>query len=276
VLPKTDLAAFLRDRRARVEPAQVGLVGGGRRRVPGLRREEVAQLARLSVDYYARLEQGRQRTASAQVLRAVAGALCLTEDERRHLFVLARVPDDSPPVADAGGEPSVRGFVAALGDIPALVVGPYVDIVHANPAATLLFTDFAALPPAERNGLRWMLLEETARARYGDAWESSAGELVGMLRLDSGRLPGTDRLRALVADLTARSPLFRRLWRDQAVSAWNHHLKTLRHPAFGEMSFTNEFVTLRSAPQLTVVTVIPAEPERFREALNASPEPGRP
>ncbi|MEV6850499.1 helix-turn-helix transcriptional regulator [Actinoplanes sp. NPDC051411] len=268
--PRTDLAVFLRDRRSRVEPERVGLVGGDRRRVPGLRREEVAQLARLSVDYYARLEQGRQRTASAQVLRAVATALCLTEDERRHLFVLARVPDDTPPPDPAvATEPGVRRFVDALGDTPALVVGRYVDIVYANPAAAFLFTDFAALPPAERNGLRWMLLDETARDRYGDSWAESAEELAGMLRQDAGRYPGGDRLRALVDELTGLSPLFRRLWRDQAVSAWNHHRKTLRHPAFGTMSFTNEFVTPHSAPQLTVVTVIPDNPKLFRDVLRS-------
>jgi transcriptional regulator with XRE-family HTH domain len=262
------LAGFLRDRRGRVEPKQVGLVGGERRRVAGLRREEVAQLAGLSVDYYARLEQGRQRTASAQALRAVGRALCLTDDERRHLFTLAGVSDDPAPEAlDEAAEHRVRGLVAAFGDTPALVVGPFVDIVHANPAASFLFTDFAALPAPQRNGLYWLLFADEARSLYGEGWRGEVEELVGMMRLDAGNDPRSERLRALVSELSEHSPLFRQLWKDQTVSSWHLHRKTLTHPAFGAMGFTNEFITAHSVQQVGIVLMVPDDPERFAAAM---------
>jgi len=270
-VPRNDaLGAFLRDRRGRVNPSRAGLPVGRRRRVSGLRREEVARLADLSVDYYARLEQGRQHTASPAVLRSVARALFLTEDERRHLFTLAGVPDEA--VSAASAEPAddrIGGLLSVLGDTPAMVVGPFVDVVQVNPAAAFLFDDFAARPEVERNGLRWMLLDPRARALYGDAWEGAAGEMVGMVRLDAGHDPRNPRLAELVAELTEHSELFRRLWADQTVSTWQHHRKTLRHPELdGPMDFTNEFLSVHGAPNRTVAVMIPADPQRFRAALN--------
>jgi transcriptional regulator with XRE-family HTH domain len=266
--PNNSLAAFLRDRRGRVEPDQVGLPPGRRRRVRGLRREEVAQLAGLSVDYYARLEQGRQPTASPSVLRSVARTLRLTEDETRHLFTLAHVAAGTTAFEpDDQGFQRVRRLVATLGDTPAQVIGPFVDILMSNPAATFLFGDFDGVPPAQRNGLHRMLLVSGSRDLYGDEWESATIDLIGMLRLDAAEHPGSSRLAAIVAELSERSALFREQWRDQAVSSWQHHHKVLRHPAFGEMAFTNEFLTMQSAPGLRIVTVMPDEPSRFEEAL---------
>lgn len=262
------LAAFLKDRRGRVDPKQVGLVEGDRRRVAGLRREEVAQLAGVSVDYYARLEQGRQRTASAQVLRAVGRALCLTDDERRHLFTLAGVSDDTALGAmDDVAERRLRGLLAAFGDTPAMVVGRFVDIVYSNHAASFLYTDFAALPESHRNGLRWMLFADEAKSLYGEGWQDEVEELVGMLRLDAGNDPHSERLRMLVSELNGHSALFRQLWQDQTVSTWHLHRKTLNHPAFGAMGFTNEFITAHTAPQVGIVIMVPDDPERFAAAM---------
>jgi len=265
------LGAFLKDRRSRVDPGGVGLPTGPRRRVRGLRREEVAMLADLSVDYYARLEQGRQPTASPGVLRAVARALRFNEDELHHLFTLAHVAGEGPaPQPAEAADERVRRVLGLFDDVPAMVVGPFVDIVAANDAATFLFDDFAALPVPERNGLHWMLLDPKARQLYGDAWAESAAEMVGMLRLDAGRAPGSQRLADLIAKLSERSPLFRRLWADQAVSSWLHHRKTLRHPALaGPMEFTNEFLNVGGAPDPAIVVMIPADRERFRKAFQS-------
>jgi len=265
------LASFLRDRRGRVEPERVGLPAGRRRRVPGLRREEVARLAGLSVDYYARLEQGRQQTASPGVLGSVARTLRLSDDERQHLFDLAKVADRTPaPTSTDGGEERVRQLLTALGDTPALALGPFVDIVHANTSAKYLFADFDALPPPHRNGVRWMMLAPRARDLHGDDWADAAAELVGLLRLHAGQNPDSARLTEITDELSALSPLFNQLWREQTVSTWQHREKTLRHPDLGEMSFANEFLTVQSAPQLSVVVMVPADPERFSAALAAS------
>ncbi|MEU6207190.1 hypothetical protein ABZ814_26785 [Micromonospora musae] len=152
---------------------------------------------------------------------------------------------------------------------------PSSDVVHANPAASFLFADFAdfaAMPPPHRNGLRWMLLAEEARALYGDAWEDAAEEMVGMFRLDAGRHPHDGRLAEIVADLSERSAFFRRSSAGHAVSSWKHDRKVLSHPVLGTMGFTNEFITVHSAPSLHLVTIIPDEPERIAGALRRSSE----
>ena len=231
----------------------------------------MAHLAGLSVDYYARLEQGRQQTASPGVLGSVARTLCLSDDERQHLFALAKVADRTPVSTPAdAGEGRVRQLLTALGDTPALVIGPFVDIVHANTAATWLFADFDALPTPDRNGVRWMMLASRARDLYGDDWADAAAELVGLLRLHAGQNPDSARLAEITDELSGLSPLFSRLWREQTVSTWQRRQKTLRHPDLGEMSFTNEFLTVHSAPQLSVVVMVPADPERFSAVLAAS------
>ncbi|WP_250004552.1 helix-turn-helix transcriptional regulator [Actinoplanes sp. M2I2] len=264
------LADFLRDRRGRIEPGRLGLPHDRRRRVSGLRREEVAQHAGLSVDYYARLEQGRQRTASPGVLRSLARTLGLNDDERTHLFTLAHVAGEpaAPPAGNLGAD-RVRQLVTLLGDTPAMVVDPLLDVVHANAGAVFLFADFAAMPVDRRNAVRWMMLAPEARERYGPEWADGAADLVGMLRLHAGRQPDDPRLTELVAGLSPSSEDFRRLWQNQTVSTWRRPAKTLRHPGFGEMSFTNDIVAVQGAPELTLVIMAPAEPERFSAALAA-------
>jgi hypothetical protein len=272
-----ELGEFLRSRRAQVEPLDVGLPHTDGRRVRGLRREEVAHLAGMSSDYYTRLEQGRQRTASPQVLNSLAAALRLTTQEQRHLYTLAGVArvDDVPEPSSRTVDHRVQRLLDLMGDTPVIVCGPFVEIITANRAAAFLWADFNAMPAQERNGLRWMLLSPTARERYGHAWEGAASEMIGMLRADAGQIPDHPRLAELIEEFTSESALFRRLWRDHHVSNWMHERKVLHHPRFGEMEFFNEFINVHSAPRQNLVVMMPADPATFRKALNRDPSYGQ-
>lgn len=272
-----ELGDFLRSCRARVEPLDVGLPHTDGRRVRGLRREEVAHLAGVSPDYYTRLEQGRQRTASPQVLNSLTTALRLTTDEQDHLYTLAGVArvDHASELASRTVDRRVQRVIDVMGDTPVMLCGPFVEIVTANPAAAFLWADFNAMPARERNGLKWMLLSPTARERYGHAWEAAASEMIGMLRADAGHLPDHPRLAELVEELTSESALFRRLWRDHRVSTWLHERKILHHPGFGEMEFFNEFLGLQCAPGQNLVVMMPADPATFRRVLNREPSDGQ-
>lgn len=267
-MASTALGEFLRTRRARVEPYEVGLPGAGRRRVPGLRREELAQLAGVSFDYYARLEQGRQATASPAVLDAMARALRLTADERSHLYDLAGVADGGAGTAPARTvERGAQRFIDVLGDTPAILRGLFDEVISITPAGAFLYADFNRMPARERYGVRWMLLEPRARELYGRGWEDAAREMIGLLRLDMGRVPGDPRAAELVTELLEKSELFRRIWRMHHVSAYLHERKTLYHPAFGAMDFFTELVTMHTAPGQTLVVLIPADPATFHAAV---------
>lgn len=237
--------------------------------MPGLRREEVADAARVSLDYYARLEQGRQVTASPSVLDALAHALRLSEEERAHLYTLAGVAHaDTPDTdgAETATDSRVRLVLDALGSTPAIACGPYLDVLAANEAAVFLFTDFDALPPGERNALRWMLISPSAQDLYGEQWEQSVTEMVGMLRMSSGRYPGTDRLDEVVAELERKSTLFSRLWRNYQVSEWRAEQKTLLHPDAGSLRFNNASITVDGVPGVTIFLVIPDDQAAFVKA----------
>jgi transcriptional regulator with XRE-family HTH domain len=268
----TELGAFLRTRRARLNPDSVGLAVGGRRRVPGLRREEVAGLAGVSPDYYARLEQGRQVTASSSVLNALAHTLRLSAEERLHLYTLA---GEGAPVSAALSTPlgpaddRVRLALEALGDTPAIVYGPFVDIITANRAARFLFADFDTLPPLERNAVGWMLLSPAARELYRDQWDAGARDLIGMLRIDVGRLPGDPRGEQVVGELSAASPYFRQLWNEYEVSSWRTEEKVLYHPAAGPLRFRNSGISVKGVPGQEISLIIPEDPQAFRAALAA-------
>lgn len=268
----SELGAFLRSCRARVEPLDVGLPPTRGRRVRGLRREEVAHLAGVSPDYYTRLEQGRQRTASPQVLASLTKALRLTTDEQRHLFTLAgvaRVNAVSEP-ASRTVDQRVQRVIDLMGDTPVMLCGPFLEIITANRAAAFLYADFNAMPARERNAMRWVLLSPTARDRYQDIWEDIASEMIGMTRADAGHFPDDPRLAELIEELTSQSALFRRLWRDHRVSAWMHERKVVHHPGFGKMEFFNEFISLHCAPRQNLAVMMPADPAVFRGALHRS------
>ncbi|MBB2936519.1 transcriptional regulator with XRE-family HTH domain [Amycolatopsis bartoniae] len=243
------LAEFLSTCRARVSPEQVGLgQESTRRRVPGLRREELARLAGVSVDYYTRLEQGRSRSASAEVLDALAVALRLDEAERQHLFDLAR----SEPARRQRRarpqrvDPATLRLIETLEEVccPAFVLGRRLDVLAHNRLAGALITEFRALPASRRNQARFVFLDPHARELYAD-WAAVASDTVAMLRLDAGRYPHDPQLSALVGELSIHSEEFRRWWPDHKVHRRTTGTKAYRHPLVGEL--TVEYQALHPA-----------------------------
>ncbi|MET8827907.1 helix-turn-helix transcriptional regulator [Streptomyces sp. NPDC004610] len=257
-----ELGEFLRSRRGRIRPEDVGFASGsGPRRVPGLRREEVAHLAGVSVDYYVRLEQGRNRGVSDAVLGAVAEALRLEPDERDHLTRLAR-PDRT---AGPPGERKTRAGIQQLLDwiaAPALVMGHRMDVVAWNRPVCALITQFAALPAARRNLARLHLLDEEIGARYPDR-DFIAKEAVGHLRIAAGLHPRDRELRRLIAELVAGSPEFRHHWERHAVRVKSSGHKRLVHPEAGPLTLAYEITRFPQEPELSllVYTAAPGSPE---------------
>ncbi|MFE0098847.1 helix-turn-helix transcriptional regulator [Streptomyces sp. NPDC059009] len=256
---RTELTAFLRSRRARLRPEDLGVRPfGGRRRVPGLRREELADLAGVSVDYYVRLEQGRTHNVSDSVLDAVARALRLDEAERAHLGHLTRAlrhPASTPPVPQPV-RTGVQVLLAALGEVPAYVLGHRLDILASNRPARALFTDFDALPPGQRNAAWLHFLDPAVRGLYPDreAWEETARGTVAALRLDLGRHSCDDRLCELLGELSVRSEDFRALWAEHHVGEHAYGIERLRHPTAGELVLRRETLRLPGEGDQTLVT----------------------
>jgi transcriptional regulator with XRE-family HTH domain len=242
---RSDLGDFLRTSRAGVSPDAVGLDGSGPgRRVRGLRREEVAQLAGVSVDYLTRLEQGRHTSPSEAVVDALARALQLDAAGRAHLADLARSGPrraERPQVQRV--RPAVHQMLDALVDQPAFVLGRRTDVLAANSLARALITDWQAMPARERNYLRWMFLDPAARALHLD-WEAVAAEVVGTLRLDAGRHPDDPLLNQLVGELTIKSPEFRAWWTNHRVHQRTHGSKRLQHPTVGPITIHYEALAL--------------------------------
>jgi len=229
-----ELAAFLRSRRARVQPADVGLEAGPRRRTPGLRRQEVAQLAGMSVDYYIRLEQGRGPRPSRQMLTAVSRALALSDDERAYLHFLAGEPPGPPACPAAEVRPSVLRLLERLEDTPALVCDAKYDVLAWNPMAAALLGDFSALPQPERNVVWRFFTDPRARERYDPADAARfARESVADLRSAAARYPDDPGLRRLLDRLLAASSEFRALWSSHDVTVRRSARKRLRHPTLG-------------------------------------------
>jgi transcriptional regulator with XRE-family HTH domain len=216
-----DLTDFLRGRRARLKPEDVGLPEFGRRRVSGLRREEIAQLAGVSAGYYTRLEQGNARNVSAEVLSAIATALQLSEVERVHFIDLARQrPAARTKVSSARGRQKVRAdlidMIESFDPLPAYVWGRRGDILAWNPAAASVFGFSEGMEPEDRNWARIIFLNPDSRDVYVD-WESKAASVVGQLRLDAGGHPDDPLLLDLLAGLESSSSDFRRLWSEHGV-----------------------------------------------------------
>ncbi|MET7285951.1 helix-turn-helix transcriptional regulator [Streptomyces sp. NPDC005573] len=269
--PNVELGAFLRSRRARVRPQDAGVVPTGTaRRVPGLRREEVAYLAGVSVDYYARMEQGRQQNVSDAVLDAVARALNLDEVEHRHLLDLARRQTAPPgrrgPERPQRVRPEVYQMLDLLGEsAPAVVMGHRMDVLATNRLARILITDFDALPHRERNMAVFQFLDPAARDLYAD-WEAVATDSVAMLRLYTGRHPDDPLLTDLIGRLSIRSPEFRTWWATHQVREKTHGAKRYRHPLVGEITVGYEVFTFAGDPDQTLCVYTP-EPGASTDAL---------
>jgi transcriptional regulator with XRE-family HTH domain len=268
-----DLREFLRTRRARITPEQAGLPPHpGVRRVPGLRREEVAQLAGVSVDYYVRLERGRGTSVSASVLEAVARALQLSDTERQHLFALAKPTRQRPrAVAAQHARPGLVQALENITDIPALVLGHRLDVLATNRLIRALYPDFDAMPASERNMARYMFLNPAARDLYVD-WAETAREQVGMLRLYASHHPHDPRLAQLVRDLSVSDQDFRRWWADHDVYLPQHGTKRYRHPLVGSLTLGFEAFTPTGDPDQTfgLYTVEPGSPSENTLRLLAS------
>lgn len=257
----TPLGEFLRSRRAAVAPDLVSLPSAGPRRVPGLRREEVALLAGVSADYYVRLEQGRERNPSPQVLSAIASALRLADDARLHLYRLAGLaPRPSAPPTEI--DPHLRHLLDSWPANPALIIGRAVDVLASNPLADALFGDQGG----HRNLVLHMFLAPEAKTFYLH-WDEAAAYAVANLRFLLGEVPGDERLRAVVAQLTEGSAEFRALWELNDARIARLREKTFQHSHVGLLSLRMETFDVRSAPGQELL-VYHAEPgTRSAEAL---------
>ena len=249
-----ELGNLLRSRRDRLQPADVGLPPGSRRRTRGLRREEVAALAAISPTYYTFLEQGRELHPSRQVLDALASALHLTAAERVHLHQLAY---DSPPgpvtPAVESLAPGLVELVARLDPCPAYVTGRRWDVLAANRAARVLWTDWAALPPAERNLVWWTFTHQAARSLLVD-WEHEASALLARLRAAAARRPDDPGFTELTARLHSASPEVRAWWPRHDVAQIGSGFKRLRHPELGELTMRHVVLTAADDPDQKLVT----------------------
>jgi transcriptional regulator with XRE-family HTH domain len=235
---------FLRHRRERLRPEDVGLPGGGRRRTPGLRREEVASLAALSPDYYGRLEQGRVRSPSAAALASVARAIRLTADEQDYLFRLAgqQPPEPRSPLAPV--DPAMLYLLDALGHTPAQVADDLLTVVAQNAAARNLFGAWTGLPGFASN-VTWRWFADPASRDSNDPAEHEriGRAYVADLRAGTAQHPAKDRFaHALVADLLKRSAEFAEVWGQQQVAALTSAPKLIRHPAVGELDLQCDVV----------------------------------
>jgi transcriptional regulator with XRE-family HTH domain len=253
------LGHYLKDRRSRLDPAAFGLPAG-RRRTPGLRREEVAQRAHISATWYTWLEQGRGGAPSAEVLDRVARALMLTEAEREYLFLLGlgRPPEVRYRPSD-GVTPRLQRVLDALAFSPALVKTMTWDVVAWNRAAAVVLTDYGTLAPEQRNVLRLIFCDPRVRAAQRD-WESVARFVVATFRADTVRAGATAKVEALVEELCQRSPEFEAMWRSHDVSHHGEGVKHLRHPIAGPIAFEYSAFAVDGRPDLGLVIYSPATP----------------
>jgi transcriptional regulator with XRE-family HTH domain len=262
-----ELGAFLKARRAELSPDQVGLPPAYRpRRVRGLRREEVAQLAMISTDYYTRLEQGRLAGASINVLDAIANALRLGDDQRTYLYKLTN-KKITPRAAPAERvRPQAQLLLDNLVNTPAMVLGRCLDVLAWNSLATALFIDFGQIPRRHRNFVRLLFLDSGVRGRYDD-WPSMARICVAFLRTAVAEHPADPRLIEVVGDLSIHDPDFRSWWAERHVDYQTSGTKSLRHPVAG--AFTLDWQLLHAAHDGQTIIAMTAPPgdTRSHEAL---------
>jgi transcriptional regulator with XRE-family HTH domain len=254
------ISPFLKARRAALDPTTLGLsAGAGRRRVRGLRREEAALLAGISVDYYTRIEQGRSRNISDSVLNAIARGLRLTEAEHTYLRNVAEPPAAGQP--HQAVRPEVRMLLDAMEGVPAYVYGRCLDVLAWNRLGGRIGFDFDALPPGEHNMARLVFLHPEAKRIYPD-WELNAEYLVANIRSVAGRHQDDPALGGLIAELLERSATFRRFWESQVVRSECHGLKRMINPVAGELILHYESLMLPAEPDQVLVTytAVPGSP----------------
>jgi transcriptional regulator with XRE-family HTH domain len=270
---RNEIGEFLKARRAQLKPSDLDLADvGPARRVPGLRREEVAQLAAISTDYYTRIEQGRIH-ATASVLAAVAQALRLDDDQRAYLRTLAGMPPARPRRRKGQKvRPLLQRLLDQVTDSPALILGRRMDVLAWNPMAAALFTDFALIPEAERNWARLVFTHPDIRRAYAVDWESTARSCVATLRMQTTRYLDDPALSTLIGDLSIQDEDFRRWWASHQVTAASSGVKTIRHAVAGDITLDWEnFVSAADDEQcLSVMSAAPGTPAHDALAFLAS------
>jgi len=270
VLDANPLGTFLKGRRTQLDPVAFGFTRG-RRRTPGLRREEVAQRA-ISPTWYTWLEQGRGGAPSADVLNRIAAGLMLTDAEREHLFMLGlgRPPEVRYTSAE-GVSPRLQRVLDALTVSPAIVKTPLWDVVAWNRAAAAVLTDYGQLPVPERNILRLMFANSRVRAAQED-WMGVARFVVGAFRADVARAGATAQIGQFVEELSRLSPEFAALWQANDVRAYGEGLKRLHHPTLGTLELEYSAFTVDGRPDLAMVVYNPvneADADRIRTCIEA-------
>lgn len=268
---KSEIREFLTSRRAKVTPDQAGLpIYGGNRRVPGLRREEVALLAGVSVDYYTRLERGNANGVSESVLHALAGALQLDEAERAHLFDLARAHTATPARRRTSKQqvrPSVQRILDAMSTAPAYVRNGRGDILAANQLGYALYSEMYTNPARPVNTARFVFLDPRAPSFFID-WERVANDVVSALRSEAGRDPYDRDLSDLVGALSTQSEEFRTRWAAHNVRFHNTGVKRIHHPVVGDLTLTYETMQLTADTSLTLAAYSAEPSSKSEQALN--------
>jgi transcriptional regulator with XRE-family HTH domain len=271
---QAEVREFLRTRRARLTPQRAGIVGGGRRRVSGLRREEVALLAGVSVDYYAKMERGTLAGVSPEVLDAVARALHLDEAETEHLHDLARAAGPVRPrgrTTTATVRPSLQRLLDAITGAPAWVSNPRKDTLATNALGRALLAPMLDDPPSGGNNARFTFLSPAARLYYPD-WEQGADSIVASMRSAAGRNPHDKALTDLIGELVTRSDEFRYRWSAHNVRFHRSGTKRIRHPDVGDLELTYEGLELPDSPGwvLYAYTTVAGSPTEERLKLLGS------
>jgi transcriptional regulator with XRE-family HTH domain len=266
---ENQLGAYLKDRRAKLDPTAFGF-SQGRRRTAGLRREEVAQRANISPTWYTWLEQGRGGAPSADVLDRIARALMLTDAEREHLFLLGLGrPPEVRYQKHEGVTPRLQRVLDALDPSPALIRTATWDVVAWNRASTVMLTDYASIPAEQRNILRFIFFSPQARAAQYD-WTSVARYAVGAFRVDVARAGAAEKVSAFVDELCRLSPEFDAMWRDHNVSTHHEGVKHIKHPVLGRLAFEFSNFAVDGRPDLSMVVYNPIsqdDVERIRSLI---------
>ncbi|HTK11941.1 MAG TPA: helix-turn-helix transcriptional regulator [Ktedonobacteraceae bacterium] len=271
---RKELADFLRICRARLAPTEVGLPRTARRKTAGLRREEVAQLASVGVTWYTWLEQGRDIHVSSQILDSLAQVLRLSNVEKAHLFLLAgQAPPPSSSDTQEQITPFLQKFLVQLGTNPAYIMGRKWDLLAWNRAACLLFSDFASLPPHERNMMRIVFTSSELRSLLVD-WEGVAQRLLAQFRASSSLYVDDAQFAALVKELQQVSPEFARWWPRHDVRGRQDGRKNLYHPQLGYLTLDHSTLQVNDQPELKIAIYLPASEEDARklELLSRSSE----
>ena len=264
---RAELADFLRRRRAGIAPEQVGLSGGGRRRTPGLRREEVAQLAGVGATWYTWLEQGRDVRASLDVFEAISRALRLTPAERIHLILLGRGEEAPPcPGPVERVSPTVKRLIQGLGGTAAYVLGRRWDYLAWNDPAVAVFGDLGKLPREERNHA-WQTFTNPARRELFTDWDKSSRLLVAKFRADSARHLGDPSFEQLIEALRNASSEFCKAWKRHEVARSGEGRKTLMHPDVGKLVFDHAVFHPQDEPEQRLILYSPTDECGTREKL---------